>query len=71
MVVLIRGAQIYDGGGGAPFLGDVLVQGETIEAVGPGLPAPPGAAVLEAAGKMLCPGFIDIHRHADVQPLLG
>ena len=27
MVVLIRGAQIYDGGGGAPFLGDVLVQG--------------------------------------------
>ena len=28
MVVLIRGAQIYDGGGGAPFLGDVLVQGD-------------------------------------------
>ena len=26
---------------------------------------------LEADGKLLCPGFIDIHRHADVKPLLN
>lgn len=71
MAVLIRGAEIFDGGGGAPFFGDVLVRGEKIEAVGPHLPAPPDAEVLDAKGRMLCPGFIDIHRHADVQPLLG
>lgn len=71
MAVLIRGAEIFDGGGGAPFFGDVLVRGEKIEAVGPHLPAPPDAEVLDAKGRMLCPGFIDIHRHADVQPLVA
>ena len=45
MAVLIRGAEIFDGGGGAPFFGDVLVRGEKIEAVGPHLPAPPDAGL--------------------------
>ena len=56
MAVLIRGAEIFDGGGGAPFFGDVLVRGEKIEAVGPHLPAPPDAEVF------LCPfGKIENH----------
>ena len=32
---------------------------------------PEDTEILEADGKLLCPGFIDIHRHADVQPLLN
>ena len=28
---------------------------------------PEDTEILEANGKLLCPGFIDIHRHADVQ----
>ncbi len=42
--------------------GDVLVAGETIVAVGKGL-SPTGATVVEAAGKIILPGFVDIHNH--------
>lgn len=44
--------------------GDVLVEGDKITAVGPGLTAPEGAAVLDADGRVLMPGFVDCHTHA-------
>lgn len=69
MDTLIRNAKIYDGTGEKPFVGDAYLRGGIIEAVGVNLPVPESAEVLEADGKMLCPGFVDIHRHADVQPL--
>ncbi|GAA3916096.1 dihydroorotase [Streptomyces gulbargensis] len=55
--ILIRGAQIL---GGEPQ--DVLIDGETIEAVGTGLSAE-GAEVIEAAGRILLPGLVDLHTH--------
>jgi 5-methylthioadenosine/S-adenosylhomocysteine deaminase len=42
---------------------DVLVIGEKIAAVGRDLPAPGAAAVIEAHGAPLLPGFVDTHRH--------
>jgi dihydroorotase len=42
---------------------DVLVKGEAIVAVGPGLSAPPGARVVDASGLLLFPGLIDPHVH--------
>jgi dihydroorotase len=42
---------------------DVLVEGGTITRVGPKLPAPEGAEIVDATGKIVCPGFIDIHVH--------
>jgi 5-methylthioadenosine/S-adenosylhomocysteine deaminase len=42
---------------------DVLVTGERIEAVGPGLPVPEGTAEIDAAGGIVMPGMIDTHRH--------
>lgn len=54
---LIRGAKVL--GGDAQ---DVLIDGETIEAVGTGLPAE-GATVVEAGGKILLPGLVDLHTH--------
>jgi 5-methylthioadenosine/S-adenosylhomocysteine deaminase len=42
---------------------DVLVRGATIEAVGQRLPAPAHTAVIDAAGALLLPGFVDTHRH--------
>lgn len=66
-MILFRHAQIYDGTGQKPFLGDVLVKNNRIAEVGQSLEVPEDTEILEADGKLLCPGFIDIHRHADVQ----
>lgn len=44
--------------------GDVLVQDGKIAAVGPTLPAPADAEVIDADGRVLMPGFIDCHTHA-------
>lgn len=66
-MILFRHAQIYDGTGQKPFLGDVLVRNDRIAEVGQNLEVPEDTEILEADGKPLCPGFIDIHRHADVQ----
>jgi len=41
---------------------DVLVQGKTILAVGPNLPAG-GATEIDATGRIVMPGFIDTHHH--------
>ena len=41
---------------------DILVEGDRIAAVGPDLPAD-GARVIDAAGDIVIPGFIDTHRH--------
>ena len=41
---------------------DVLVTGDTISAIGPGLSAE-GATVIDARGDIVIPGFIDTHRH--------
>jgi 5-methylthioadenosine/S-adenosylhomocysteine deaminase len=42
---------------------DVLVTGETIAAVGPGLQVPEGTAEIDASGGIVMPGMIDTHRH--------
>ncbi|MFD6187029.1 dihydroorotase [Streptomyces goshikiensis] len=55
--ILIRGAKVL--GGDAQ---DVLIDGETIAAVGTGLDAE-GATVVEAAGLTLLPGLVDLHTH--------
>jgi cytosine/adenosine deaminase-related metal-dependent hydrolase len=41
---------------------DVLVEGKRIIAVGPNLNAP-GAAIIDAAGTVVMPGFVDTHHH--------
>ncbi|MEU2225183.1 dihydroorotase [Streptomyces sp. NPDC018347] len=55
--ILIRGAKVL---GGAPQ--DVLIDGEVVEAVGTGLSAE-GAEVVEADGRVLLPGLVDLHTH--------
>ena len=57
---------VVDGTGGPPRPGEsVLVEGNRIAAVGPGVAASGGAAVerIDAAGKTLMPGLIDCHCH--------
>jgi cytosine/adenosine deaminase-related metal-dependent hydrolase len=49
---------------------DVLVSGRTIEAVGPDLEAG-GAEIIDAAGMIVMPGFIDTHHHQFETALRG
>ncbi len=42
---------------------DVLVTGQRIEAVGPGLAVPEGTVEIDAAGGIVMPGMVDTHRH--------
>ena len=61
---LIRGAKIIDGTGKAAFTADVGIRDGMIEAV-ENLPDAQAFSTIEAAGRCLTPGFIDMHRHAD------
>ena len=62
--LIIRNARVLDGTGNPWFPADIAVQGGRIAAVG-ALPNAQAARVIDAAGKYVAPGFIDIHSHAD------
>jgi imidazolonepropionase-like amidohydrolase len=61
--LLIRGARIFDGTGAPAAIGNVLVRGDRIVAVGPGASAPRGSRVVDARGLTLIPGLHDLHTH--------
>ncbi len=62
--ILIHGGFLVDGTGSEPYLGDVLICDGRIKAVGTITP-PTDARILDAEGCVVCPGFIDAHRHID------
>ena len=66
--VLIAGGDVYDGSGAGPVPADVGVRGDQVVAVGRGLPRE-AAAVVDAAGKAVCPGFINILSHSNASIL--
>lgn len=61
---LIRNALIYDGTGSEAFEGAVRIDGDKIIEVG-NLEAIDGETVIDAAGLVLAPGFVDTHSHHD------
>jgi N-acyl-D-amino-acid deacylase len=63
--LLIRAARIIDGTGSLAFDGDLGIVSEQIVAIGVGL-AGEARQVIEAAGMVASPGFIDAHTHDDV-----
>lgn len=60
---LIRGARIFDGTGAPAKIGNVLVRGDRIVAVGPAARAPRGSRIVDARGLTLIPGLHDLHTH--------
>jgi N-acyl-D-amino-acid deacylase len=60
----IRGALVLDGSGASPFEADVGVRGDRVEAVGR-LPEGGARREVDAAGRVLAPGFVDAHTHDD------
>jgi imidazolonepropionase-like amidohydrolase len=66
--VLIQGATVLTGTGERLDSADVLIADGRIQAVGKGLAAPAGARTVDAHGKWVTPGIIDIHSHLGVYP---
>jgi N-acyl-D-aspartate/D-glutamate deacylase len=62
--LIVRGGRIVDGTGNPWFIGDVATRGDRIAAVDRSVA---GRAVreIDARGKVVCPGFIDMHSHSD------
>ena len=63
--LVIRGGRVIDGTGAAGFEADVAVKDGKIAAVG--AVAGAGAEEIDAKGKIVTPGFVDVHTHYDGQ----
>ena len=61
--LIIRGGSILDGSGSEAYIADLAVKDGKIAAIG--TVSEPALRELDAKGKTVTPGFIDIHRHAD------
>ena len=64
--ILIQNGTLYDGLGGQPYQADLLVQDGRIAQIAPGI-TEPADQVIDATGKAVTPGFVDIHRHHDAK----
>ena len=62
---VIRNGTIVDGSGGDPYEADLAIDGGTIAAIGSNLAR--GAEEIDARGKLVTPGFVDVHTHYDAQ----
>lgn len=62
--VIIRSARVIDGAGNPWFYADLAIDGDRIAAVGD-LRGATAALEIDAGGKVVAPGFIDVHTHAD------
>ena len=64
MKTLLKGAKIYDGSGDKVFMGDILIEDDKIEKIGPGIDAP-ADRIIDLQGLSVSSGFIDGHSHND------
>ncbi len=73
--LIITNAMVVDGSGGKPFKGHVGLQGERVTALSnaendsDNLESAEAAVRIDAAGRMLTPGFVDVHGHSDMNVL--
>ena len=64
--LVIRGGTVVDGTGAPARLADVAVDGDRITVVGE-VDAGGARAVIDAGGRLVTPGFVDLHSHLDAQ----
>jgi N-acyl-D-aspartate/D-glutamate deacylase len=63
--LVIRNGTIVDGSGGDPYEADLAIADGKIAAVGGNIPR--GAEEIDARGRLVTPGFVDVHTHYDAQ----
>lgn len=61
--LLVSGGRVIDPASRFDSIADVLILDGKISAVGKSLSAPAGTEILDATGKIVCPGLIDLHVH--------
>jgi len=61
--LIIKGGRIIDPAKNVDKVGDILITDGKIKSVGKELSSTLNAEVMEAKGKVVCPGFIDLHCH--------
>ena len=61
--MVIRNGRVVDPANGIDAVQDVLIVDGAVAQIGPKLAAPKEATVVDATGKVVCPGFIDAHVH--------
>jgi len=62
--ILITGGSIVDGTGAPPWDGDLAIGGGRIRVLATGTERPTAARTIDARGKVVAPGFIDLHSHS-------
>jgi N-acyl-D-aspartate/D-glutamate deacylase len=66
--LIIRNARVVDGTGSPAFDADIAIDDGVITRIAPNIDEPAGR-VIDAAGKVAAPGFIDIHAHGELSAL--
>ena len=61
--LVLKGGRIVDPSQGLDTVGDVLLRDGLVESCGPSISTPDGAEVIDCAGRIVAPGFIDVHVH--------
>ncbi|MDA1096123.1 MAG: D-aminoacylase [Chloroflexi bacterium] len=67
--ILVRDGRVVDGTGNPWFHADVRIVDDRIVEIGRGLASRTGERVIDAKGRVVCPGFFDMHSHSEY-PLL-
>ncbi len=62
---ILKGGEIHDGIGSDPFIGDVGIKDGVIVDIAENLPHNRAEEVIDVAGLIVSPGFIDMHTHSD------
>jgi N-acyl-D-amino-acid deacylase len=63
--LLVKNGWVIDGSGAPRVRADVALEGDRIAAIGPGLTGE-ATRTIDAAGRIVAPGFIDAHSHSDL-----
>ncbi len=67
--ILIKNGIVYDGLGNPGIKADILLKNGRIQNIGRLSENRTADIIIDANNKVVCPGFVDIHRHCDMKPL--
>lgn len=67
--IWIKNGLVYDGLGTAGVHRDIVVEDGMIKKIGEQIRIQDADRIIDAGGRVVCPGFVDIHRHCDIKPL--